>query len=265
VRVQDDGAVDGSGGQALPEVEVLVAHQARATLRVGDVFLKVDPDRAGIDAEVAAMAAVTVPTPRVLWRQHPVLALELVQGTALGTFGHPSPVGPASWTAAGAALHEIHQTPLPAHQAPALTGPLQQRLDDSCAWLLARGVVPAGVVERNRRRAAPVLRPSTAASTRAFTHGDLQPDHVFVEGDRVTGVIDWSAAGPGDPALDVAVLTLGQPEHLPDVVAGYGAGVDLDAVRAWWSYRALTAVPWLAEHGFGSPEAFPETAMLLRG
>jgi len=260
----DDGADDGSGGRALPEVDVLVAHRARATLRVGDVFLEVDPDRAGTDAEVAAMALVAVPTPRVLWRQHPVLALELVPGTALGKFGHPSPVGPASWAAAGAALRQIHQTPLPASPAPALTGQLHQHLDDACAWLLARGVVPADVLERNRRRAALVLHPRAATSTPAFIHGDLQPDHVLVDGDRVTGVIDWSAAGPGDPALDVAVLTLGHPEHLPDVVAGCGAGVDLDAVRAWWSYRALTAVPWLVEHGFGSPETLPETAVLLR-
>lgn len=264
MRVQDDGAQDGAqngtGGGALPEVEVLVAHQARATLRVGDVFLKVDPDRTGIDAEVAAMAAVTVPTPRVLWREHPVLALELVPGTALGTFGHPSPVGPAAWSAAGEALRAIHRTPLPAALPPPATSPLRRRLDESCAWLLAHGVVAADVVERNRRRAELALRPSAPC----FTHGDLQPDHVFVEGDRVTGVIDWSAAGPGDPALDVAVLTLGHPEHLPRVVAGYGA-VDLDVVRAWWSYRALTAIPWLAEHGFGSPEAFPETAVLLRG
>jgi hypothetical protein len=96
--------------EALPEVHVIVAHRARATLRVGDVFLKVDPDRAGIDAEVAAMALVPVPTPEVLWRNHPVLAIGLVQGTALGKYGYRSPVGPASWTAAGAAVRALHET-----------------------------------------------------------------------------------------------------------------------------------------------------------
>lgn len=91
----------------MPEVQVVVAHRARATLRVGDVFLKVDLGRAGIDAEVAAI-------------------------------------------------------------------------------------------------------------------GDLQPDHVFVSEDQVTGIIDWSSAGAGDPPHDLAVLTLGHPEHLDDVLAGYG-------------------------------------------
>ena len=96
-----------------------------------------------------------------------------------------------------------------------------------------------------------------------FAHGDLQPDHIFVVDDRVTGIIDWSSAGPGHAMYDLAVLTLGHPEHLDDVATGYGLDVDIDIVRGWWSYRSLTAIPWLAEHGFGPPETFPETAVLL--
>ncbi|MEJ5869035.1 aminoglycoside phosphotransferase family protein [Pseudokineococcus sp. 5B2Z-1] len=246
-------------GDALPDVQVVVAHRARATLRVGDVFLKVDPDRAGIDAEVAAMAAVAVPTPRVLWRRHPVLAIERVRGAALATFGQPSPVGPASWVTAGAAVRSVHRTPLPTGAAAAPADGLARRLEEACAWFLAHDVVPADVVRRNRELALLALRPRTPC----FTHGDLQPDHVFVEDDVVTGVIDWSGAGAGDPLLDIAVLTLGHPEHLDDVVSGYRGDVDRDLVRAWWAYRCLTAVPWLAEHGFGPPGAYPETAVLL--
>jgi len=36
-------------------------------------------------------------------------------------------------------------------------------------------------------------------------------------------------------------------------VAGYGTGVDLDVIRAWWSLRSLQAVRWLVEHGFARP------------
>ncbi len=39
------------------EVEVVVAHHERATLRVGDVFLKIDADQPRTDVEVEAMAA----------------------------------------------------------------------------------------------------------------------------------------------------------------------------------------------------------------
>ena len=38
------------------EVEVVVAHHERATLRVGGVFLKIDADQARADVEVEAMA-----------------------------------------------------------------------------------------------------------------------------------------------------------------------------------------------------------------
>jgi hypothetical protein len=57
------------------EVEVVVAHNERATLRVGDVFLKIDADQRRTDVEVEAMARAPVPTPEVLWRKPPVLAL----------------------------------------------------------------------------------------------------------------------------------------------------------------------------------------------
>ena len=99
---------------------------------------------------------------------------------------------------------------------------------------------------RNRQVAEAALRPWTPA----FIHGDLQVAHVFVDGDEVTGVLDWSEAGQGDAMYDLASLTLGHPEHLGDVIDGYGADVDHDVIRAWWSLRSLTAIRWLVEHGF---------------
>jgi hypothetical protein len=38
--------------------------------------------------------------------------------------------------------------------------------------------------------------------------------------------------------------------RLGDVVAGYGIDVDLNLIRAWWSWRSLVAFRWLVEHGF---------------
>jgi hypothetical protein len=83
-----------------------------------------------------------------------------------------------------------------------------------------------------------------------FAHGDLQVTHVFVDGDEITGVIDWSEAGHGDALYDLATLTLGHEEHLGDIVAGYSTHVDPDVIRAWWSWRSLVAARWLIEHGF---------------
>jgi aminoglycoside phosphotransferase (APT) family kinase protein len=101
-------------------------------------------------------------------------------------------------------------------------------------------------VAPNRRIAEAALRPWTPV----FTHGDLQVDHVFVDGDELTGVVDWSEAGPGDALYDLAILTLGNRGRLGEVVAGYGADVDRDVIRAWWSLRSLVAIRWLVEHGF---------------
>ena len=203
------------------------------------------------------MAMAPVPTPGILWRKPPALALAAVGGTALGRLGEPSTASPAAWAAAGAAARALHDAPLPPWPGRS-PGELASRLHGECEWLLAHGVLPAGLVMGNRRLAETALRPWTPV----FIHGDLQAGHVFVDGDEVTGVVDWSEASRGDALFDLATLTLGHNEHLGDVAAGYGTDVDRDLIRAWWSWRCLTNVRWLAEHGYGSPEEFPEVAML---
>src|ERR1700735_3533652 len=85
------------------KVEVVVAHHECATLRVGDVFLKIDAHQTRTDVEVEAMAIAPVPTPEVLWRKPPVLALAALPGKALGRLGVPSTASPAAWAAAGGA------------------------------------------------------------------------------------------------------------------------------------------------------------------
>ncbi|KUO03067.1 phosphotransferase family protein [Streptomyces caeruleatus] len=239
-----------TGRSPRDEVKVVVAHSERATLRVGDVFLKVDADQARIDVEVETMALVPVPTPEILWRRPPVLALAAVPGTTLGRLGEPSTASPAAWAAAGAAIRRLHDAPLPPRpgRAGRTVDELVAELDSECEWLVANGVLPADLVTRNRQVAEAALRPWTPA----FTHGDLQIAHVFLDGDEITGIIDWSEAGRGDALFDLATFTLGQEPHLRHLIAGYGtdADVDLDVIRAWWSLRSLLGVRWLIEHGF---------------
>ncbi len=228
------------------EVEVVVAHSERVTLRVGDVFLKIDADQTNIDVEVEAMALAPVPTPEILWRKPPVLAIAALPGTALGRLGEPSTASPAAWAAAGAAIRMLHDAPLPPWPGRSSRDEIAADLDGECEWLITSGVLPTDLVTRNREIAETALRPWTPV----FTHGDLQITHVFVDGDKVTGIIDWSEASQGDAMYDLAILTLGHEEHLADVAAGYGADVDLDVIRAWWSLRSLLASRWLIEHGF---------------
>jgi aminoglycoside phosphotransferase (APT) family kinase protein len=229
----------------MEEVEVVVAHHERATLRVGDIFLKIDGDQDYTDVEVEAMSRAPVPTPEVLWRKPPVLALAALPGSALGRLGRPSTASPEAWAAAGAVVRRLHDAPVPPWPGRSIDETAGS-LDAECAWLLTNGVLPAGLVTRNRQVAEAALRPSEPV----FMHGDLQVAHVFVDGDDVTGVLDWSEAGRGDALFDLASLTLGHRERLDDVISGYGREVDRDVIRAWWSLRSLTAIRWLVEHGF---------------
>jgi aminoglycoside phosphotransferase len=238
-------------------VEVVVAHRERATLRVGDVFLKIDGDQTRTDVEVEAMAMAPIPTPEVLWRKPPVLALAALPGTALGHLGEPSAASSGAWAAAGAAVRRLHDAPLPPWPGKS-SDDLASRLEDECEWLVRNDVLPADVVTGNRTIAEAVLRPWTPV----FTHGDLQVDHVFVDGNEITGVVDWSEASQGDALFDLAILTLGHEEHLEDVLEGYGTDVDTDVIRAWWSWRSLVAARWLIEHGFDPSSPGCEFAVL---
>ena len=89
---------------------------------------------------------------------------------------------------------------------------------------MAVGVLSVDAVRRNRQIAEAALRPWTPV----FIHGDLQIVHVFVDGDEVSGVVDWSEGGRGDAMYDLATLTLAHEEHLDDVIEGYGG-----ERRAW--------------------------------
>jgi len=151
----------------------------------------------------------------------------------------------------------LHDAPLPPWPGRSLDE-IASRLDGECEWLVANDVLPADVVTRNRRVAEAALRPWTPV----FIHGDLQVDHVFVDVTRSPA----SSTGPRRPR---ATRSSTSPPSRSDTrstlamfVAGYGTDVDRDLIHAWWSLRCLTNVRWLAEHGYGSPDEFPEVAVL---
>ena len=133
------------------EVEVVVAHRERATVRVGDVFLKIDADETRTDVEVAAMAMAPIPTPEILWRKPPVLALAALPGTALGRLQEPSTASAAAWAAAGAAARLLHDAPLPPSR--------RRRLD------------------RRRRRARQADQPAPTGDPRGRRRRLHLPDH----------------------------------------------------------------------------------------
>lgn len=231
-----------------------MAHHERATVRVGDVFLKIDGDASNLDVEVDAMHRAPVPTPEILWRKPQVLALAKLPGAPIARLGQPSAAGAEAWVAAGAAVRALHDAPLPPRRG-STSEEFRHQLDHECARLVADQTVPRSVVERSRDIGERALRPWVPV----FMHGDLQVAHVFMIDRQVTGIIDWSEAAQGDGLYDLAILTLGHPEHLDDVVEGYGSDVDRDVIEAWWAIRGLLAIRWLVDHGF---DPAPEIAVL---
>jgi hypothetical protein len=52
-----------------------------------------------------------------------------------------------------------------------------------------------------------------------------------------------SEGGQGDAMYDFfATLTLAHEEHLDDVVAGYGGGIEIDVIRSYWSLRSFEGI-----------------------
>lgn len=237
-------------------VEVMLANNDRVTVRVGDVFLKVDADQARTDREVAAMEAAPVPTAPVLWRKPPVLALATLAGTPIGKLDEPSRASAAAWRSVGEAVRAMHDAPLPDRMGKTRES-RRARLDSACDWLRNNHTVPAEVVEYNRQQAELALEPRP----HAFTHGDLHIAHVFVDGDALSGILDWSEAGQDDPMFDVASLVLGHADRLDDFLAGYG-DADRDVIHAWRSFRCLVVLPWLFDNGYGNAADLPEAQIL---
>lgn len=70
-----------------------------------------------------------------------------------------------------------------------------------------------------------LLHRCAAAPRTTVVHGDLGPDHIRVNGDTVTGIIDWTDTCIGDPALDLAWALYGASAAFAEGVA---ASYDVD-------------------------------------
>ena len=78
-----------------------------------------------------------------------------------------------------------------------------------------------------------------------WVHGDLLPGNVLVRDGRLSGVIDWSAAGVGDPACD-AMLAWSLPPVIRDV---YRTALGFDdstwaRARGWVVEQTALFIPY---------------------
>lgn len=123
----------------------------------------------------------------------PATHLTSDQGSALGIFFR--------------ALHSADSTAAIARGVPAHDLAWDQHLEDLDRF--RREVLPR-VPEPLRALAESLLeRLSQPPPAPVLVHGDVGPGHILVAAGTVSGVIDWSDAHVGDPALDLAWLIHG--------------------------------------------------------
>lgn len=175
------------------------------------------------------------------WNGHPFGGYRYVDGLPLepGTL-----TVPAIAKQLGTALHALHAFPFELAKARlGIDDPLAAWRDETREFLedvrvRAMPLLPAPLQEPAAsllERVESILETPPAL---ALVHRDLGLVHVLGEGDHITGVIDWSDASIGDPAIDFAAImsSAGEccidellPHYNPRTVEDFR-----DRVRAWW-------------------------------
>jgi aminoglycoside phosphotransferase (APT) family kinase protein len=259
--------------------DTLVDHHERCVLDVvlpnglpavvkGDLVT----ERSAREARVLESAAGgDVPVPVVIGRAPgppAVLVLERVGGSWLSP-DRP----PGAWVATGAAVRRLHEVAVPGLGGFAGRRGWRAGLRQTAAHWTPRGRAAGldGRVADAVRLGVDRLVRSWPGEPGAVTlHGDCVPIHVRLNDDGVVvGLLDLGDACRGDPAWDLAVLTMRSPGRLPPVLDGYGAGPGLRAWvgEAWPVYRALrliAEVGWLADHDFDPGGAIREATSAAR-
>jgi aminoglycoside phosphotransferase (APT) family kinase protein len=218
------------------------------------------PRRANIQqhfaGEVALLAGLadklSVPVPRPeLSQSNPARAVRYRKLPGTGLDEHlDGPHRLALANSLGRFLGELHDFPVP------LAREFGVRAYDPSSWLEQFRIFYANarlhafplLNPRERMRATDLIESyvtddAKLSFTPSLMHGDLAPEHVLCDtGGLITGVIDWTDARIGDPAVDLAWLVHGtDDEFAAAVLASYPANGPAMIERARFYYQV---VPW---------------------
>lgn len=128
----------------------------------------------------------------------------------------------------GTALRTIHELDPPTERV--WSRDLVAELHASCAARMKRRrMLPSHLLEQLEDYLAPL------SSERSLVHADLHSDHVFVDGARLVGIIDWGDALYGDPYYELPSLFFGtfrgDKSLLEEFLTAYGWPNDPDFVH----------------------------------
>ena len=223
-----------------------VARPATAASRGGAAPARRDPAAARM---LAPRLGLAVPVPVVLEAEpllvrHPLVPGDPCEPAALtaadGDGGRALPAGPPRhrrWS-------EVADTGVPDAAA------TRAELLEGLAGMRER-VLPAAAAGPARGRCGRCSTPSATPSPVCLVHADLGPEHLLVADGRVSGVIDWSDARAGDPALDLAWTLNGTPAAFADaLVAAYSPTTEQVArgrlwhrLGPWWEAPCRRGLP----------------------
>jgi len=123
--------------------------------------------------------------------------------------------------------------------------------DREIATMVERRTIRSDDGQRLHRHFA-ALDTVLSARPCVLIHADLQAEHVLIDpvAQRVTAFLDFVDSQPGDPLVDIAVLTLWDSDLAVPLLAGYGAVENADAalLPAYRLLRHLGAANWLMTH-----------------
>ncbi len=217
------------------------------------------PGAAHVPQVLRALRALGAPVPRELHRvvvgRVTWVVQELLPGAPPPTLAAPAL---AALQLARGAQHGLGADLGLSREGPTWTGHVHACLDPGGPWadrwraLAGSSPEGAGFVRTAlaRLRAAPL----PALPEDDVVHGDLHHGNLLVDGERLTGVVDWDDAGPGDARADLVTLLLSARATAPDPAL---AAVLLPLVRAElepdlrWRYATrdvVRFVGWFALH-----------------
>ncbi|WP_427896646.1 aminoglycoside phosphotransferase family protein [Kribbella sp. GL6] len=248
--IPDPPDIVGRFGFEVSGWQVLAQRYGRLVARVetshGPVVLKADLAAGAFVPEVEAvrrLAAAGLPVPEVLGHGPNELILSWTPGVALSS-ASPPPIQ----REAGRLLRTIHSlgSEPPYSGRPTVDLWIADWVESITSWWRTTGAHPDEVSQFLRWHHQ--LRPLLEDRGGDLILFDGRPEHFRVDGSRV-GLIDLHDLGPGDAAMDLAVLTLDDPALLPAVLDGYDATADeretfAHLVPFYTELRRLSAAEW---------------------
>jgi len=246
-------------GRDVNGLQVIWTTEARAILLqeepVPALFIKVYQEVTPLEREVAtmerALAAGIPVAKRLTFHTGPpaVLITKRVGGIPLTS------AYPLAAEATGRLLRRFHAL---GARPPFVDGQrswsvfIRNWADREIATMVARRAISLGDGQRLHRHFA---ARDTVLSARpcALIHADLQAEHVLIDPvtQRVNALLDFVDTQPGDPLIDIAVLSLWDTGLARAVLAGYDArgNAQTDLLRTYRVLRHLGAANWLTTHG----------------